>query len=101
MEIPHSQVVSRQSYVPTNVNIGPAAAALKASGAQVVVAFSIPAFIALLKLASLKLGWNPTFVVNSTGTDPATLGGLLEAYAKQGGAKVNGNQLTQGIITDG
>jgi hypothetical protein len=35
------------------------------------------------------------------GTDPATLGGLLEAFAKQGGATVNGNQLTQGIITDG
>src|SRR6516164_5314694 len=27
MEIPHSQVVSRQTYVPTNVNIGPAVAA--------------------------------------------------------------------------
>src|SRR5262252_4329531 len=31
-EIPHSQVVSRQTYVPTNVNVGPAVAALKASG---------------------------------------------------------------------
>src|SRR5690242_12356890 len=30
-EIPHGQVVSKQSYVPTNVNIGPQAAALKAS----------------------------------------------------------------------
>src|SRR5215510_141716 len=37
MQIPHSQVVSRQPYVPTNVNIGPAVAALKAAGAQVVV----------------------------------------------------------------
>jgi ABC-type branched-subunit amino acid transport system substrate-binding protein len=101
MEIPHSQVVSRQSYVPTNVNIGPAVAALKASGAQVVVSFSIPAFTALLKLAALKLGWNPTFVVSDVGSDPITLAGLLEAFAKQGGATVQGNQLTQGIITDG
>jgi ABC-type branched-subunit amino acid transport system substrate-binding protein len=100
-EIPHSQVVSRQTYVPTNVNVGPAVAALKASGAQVVVSFAIPAFNALFKLTSLKLGFNPTLVASNVGTDPATLGGLLEAYAKQAGATVNGNQLTQGIITDG
>ncbi len=100
-EIPQSQVVSKQSYVPTNVNIGPQAAALKASGAQVVVAYSIPAFTALLKLASLKLGWNPTFVVSSVGADPITLGGLLVAFAKKGGVTVSGNALTQGIITDG
>ena len=100
-EIPASQVVSRQSYVPTNVNVGPQVAALKASGAQVVVSFAIPAFNALFKLTSLKLGFNPTLAASNVGTDPITLGGLLEAFAKQGGAKVNGNQLTQGIITDG
>jgi ABC-type branched-subunit amino acid transport system substrate-binding protein len=100
-EISSSQVVSRQTYVPTNVNVGPAVAALKASGAQVVVSFAIPAFNALFKLTSLKLGFNPTLVASNVGTDPITLGGLLEAFAKQGGAKVNGNQLTEGIITDG
>jgi ABC-type branched-subunit amino acid transport system substrate-binding protein len=100
-EIPHSQVVSQQSYVPTNVNIGPQVAALKAAGAQVVVSFAITAFNALLKLTSLKLGYNPTLVASNVGTDPSTLGGLLVAFAKQGGATVNGNQLTQGIITDG
>jgi ABC-type branched-subunit amino acid transport system substrate-binding protein len=100
-EIPKAQVVSRQSYVPTNVNIGPQVAALKAAGAQVVVSFSIPAFTALLKLTSLKLNYNPTLVVSDVGSDPITLGGLLEAFAKQGGTTVNGNQLTQGIITDG
>jgi ABC-type branched-subunit amino acid transport system substrate-binding protein len=100
-EIPHSQVVSQQSYVPTNVNIGPQVAALKAAGAQVVVAYSIPAFTALLKLTSLKLGYNPTLVVSSVGADPITLAGLLQAFAKQGGATVSGNALTQGIITSG
>ena len=94
-------VVSKQTYDPTNVNIGPAVAALRASGAQVVVSFSIPAFTALLKLNSLKLGFNPTLVVSNVGSDPITLSGLLEAYAKQGGAKVNGNQLINGIISDG
>jgi ABC-type branched-subunit amino acid transport system substrate-binding protein len=99
-EIPSSQVVSRQSYVPTNVNVGPQVAALKAAGAQVVVVFAIPAFLALFKLTSLKLRFSPTLAASNVGTDPITLGGLLEAFAKQGGATVNGNQLTQGIITD-
>jgi len=39
-------------------------------------------------------------VASNVGTDPITLGGLLEAYAKQAGATVSGNALTQGIITD-
>jgi len=94
-------VVAKESYAPTNVNIAPQVAALHASGAQVVVAFSIPAFTALLKLNSLKLGFNPTLVVSNVGSDAITLAGLLEAFAKQGGATVNGNQLTAGIITDG
>jgi ABC-type branched-subunit amino acid transport system substrate-binding protein len=101
MEIPHSQVVSKQGYDPTNINIAPQVAALKAAGAQVVVSFSVPAFTALLKLNSLKLNFNPQLAVSNVGTDPTTLAGLLEAYAKKGGATVNGNQLIQGIITDG
>ncbi len=99
-EIPASMVVSKQSYVDTNVNIAPQVAALRASGAQVVVAFSIPAFTALLKLNSLKLGFSPQLVVSDVGSDPITLSGLLESFAKQGGATVNGNALTNGIITD-
>ncbi len=99
-EIPASMIATKQSYVDTNVNIGPQVAALRASGAQVVVSFSIPAFTALLKLNSLKLGYSPTLLVSNVGSDPITLSGLLEAFAKQGGASVNGNQLTNGIITD-
>jgi ABC-type branched-subunit amino acid transport system substrate-binding protein len=98
--LPASMVVSKQSYVPTNINVAPQVAALRASGAQVVVSFTIPAFTALLKLNSLKLGYNPQLVVSNTGSDPITLSGLLEAFAKQSGATVNGNQLTNGIITD-
>jgi ABC-type branched-subunit amino acid transport system substrate-binding protein len=99
-EIPASMVVSKQSYVPTNVNVAPAVAALRAAGAQVVVSFSIPAFTALLKLTSLKLGFSPKMVVSNVGSDPITLSGLLESFAKQSGATVNGNQLTTGITTD-
>jgi ABC-type branched-subunit amino acid transport system substrate-binding protein len=99
-EIPSSMVVSKQSYAPTNINIAPQVAALRASGAQVVVAFSVPAFTALLKLYGLKDGYSPTLVVSDVNNDVYTLDGLLQSYAKQSGATVNGSQLTDGIITD-
>jgi branched-chain amino acid transport system substrate-binding protein len=99
-EIPSSMVVSKQSYAPTNINVAPQVAALRASGAQVVVAFSVPAFTALLKLYGLKDGYSPTLVVSDVNNDVYTLDGLLQTYAKQGGATVNGSQLTDGIITD-
>jgi ABC-type branched-subunit amino acid transport system substrate-binding protein len=100
-EIPKSQVVARQTYNPAVTNVAPQVTALKAAGAQVVVSFSVPAFTALLKLTSLKLSFSPQLAVSNVGSDPITLAGLLEAFAKQGGATVAGNQLTQGIITDG
>jgi branched-chain amino acid transport system substrate-binding protein len=99
-EIPSSMVVSKESYVTTNVNIAPQVAALKASGAQVVVAFSIPAFTALLKLYSLKLSYSPTLVVSGVNSDVYSLDQLLQAFAKQSGATVSGSALTDGIITD-
>jgi ABC-type branched-subunit amino acid transport system substrate-binding protein len=99
-EIPSSQVVARESYNPTVTNIAPQVTELKAKGAQVVVAFAIPAFMALLKLNSLKLSYSPQLVSSSVGSDPITLDGLLEAYAKAGGATVSGSALSQGILTD-
>jgi len=100
-EIPASMIVAKQSYVDTNVNVEPQVAALRAAGAKVVVSFTIPAFTALLKLTSLKLSYAPQLVVSNVGSDAVTLSGLVEAYAKQGGATVNGDQLINGIITDG
>jgi branched-chain amino acid transport system substrate-binding protein len=99
-EIPKSQVVAAESYNPTVTNIAPQVTALKAAGAQVVVAFAVPAFMALLKLTGLKLSFSPQLVSSDVGSDPITLAGLLESFAKQGGATVSGNALTQGIITD-
>src|SRR6202035_775192 len=100
-EIPKSQVVAAESYNPAVTNVAPQVTALKAAGAQVVVSFSVPAFTALLKLTSLKLNFSPQLAVSDVGSDPITLAGLLESCAKQGGATVQGNALTQGIITDG
>jgi ABC-type branched-subunit amino acid transport system substrate-binding protein len=99
-EIPKSQIVSEQSYDPTNIKIAPQVAALKAAKAQVVVSFSVPAFTALLKLTMLGLKFNPQLVVSDVGSDPITLAGLLASFAKNKTAGF-GNALTQGIITDG
>jgi ABC-type branched-subunit amino acid transport system substrate-binding protein len=99
-EIPKSQIVSEQSYDPTNIKIAPQVAALKAAGAQVVVSYSVPAFTALLKLNMLGLKYNPQLVVSSVGSDPITLAGLLAEFAKNKTAGF-GNSLTQGIVTDG
>jgi branched-chain amino acid transport system substrate-binding protein len=99
-EIPKKQIVAKESYDPTNIKIGPQIAALKAAGAQVVIAFSVPAFTALMKLTMVGLKYNPQLVVSDVGSDPITLAGLLASFAKSKTAGF-GNALTQGIITDG
>lgn len=97
MEIPKSSVVSRQTYQPGNTNVGPQIAAIKASGAQVLVNFTIPAYTALAELTSFKLGYHPQFVTSNVGSDPITLTGLLQSFSKgQAGAG-----LINGMVTDG
>jgi len=86
----------RQNYVPTNTNVGPQIAALQASGAQVVVAYTIPAFTALALLTAAKLGYHPIWVVSNVGSDITTLTGLLTTFSK--GAV--GGQLLGGMVTD-
>ena len=87
---------ARQNYVPTNTNVKPQIAALQASGAQVVVAFSIPAFTALALLAAAGSGYHPIWVVSNVGSDVTTLTGLLKAFS---GGKAGG-QLLGGMVTD-
>jgi ABC-type branched-subunit amino acid transport system substrate-binding protein len=80
--IPKNQVVARQTYEPGNTDIGPQMAKIKASGAQVVAMFTIPAYTALVELAGLKLDYHPQLVISNVGADPITLKGLLKAYSK-------------------
>jgi len=100
MEIPKSQVVARESYQTSNVDIADQVQKFQSAKADVIVSFSIPAFTALLKLNALKVSYNPKLVVSNVGSDPITLAGLLEAFAKKGGATVKGTDLIQGITTD-
>jgi branched-chain amino acid transport system substrate-binding protein len=102
-EIPKSQIVASEPYNIAAPNlaqeVGALTAKLAAAKAQVVISFSIPAVTALLRLTELKLKFSPTLVVSDVGSDPITLAGLLNTFAKQTGGF--GNSLTQGIITDG
>ncbi len=97
MEIPAGAVVSRQFYQPGNINVAPQIAAIKASGAQVLVNFTVPAYTALEELTAFKLGYHPQVVTSNVGSDPITLTGLLQSFSKgaAGGALING------MITDG
>jgi ABC-type branched-subunit amino acid transport system substrate-binding protein len=94
--VPKNQVVTRQTYEPGNTDIGPQMAKIKASGAQVVAMFTIPAYTALVELAGLKLDYHPQLVVSNVGSDPTTLKGLLKAFSK-GKAP---SALIDGIQTD-
>jgi ABC-type branched-subunit amino acid transport system substrate-binding protein len=80
--VPKEQVVTRQTYEPGNTDIGPQMAKIKASGAEVVAMFTIPAYTALVELAGLKLDYHPQLVVSNVGADPTTLKGLLKAFSK-------------------
>jgi branched-chain amino acid transport system substrate-binding protein len=101
-EIPKAQVVAREAYNVAATNpaqeAGVLVAKLKAAGAQVVVSYSVPAFTALLRLSELTLGYSPKLVVSSVGSDPITLEGLLNSFAKKTGSF--GASLIQGIITN-
>jgi branched-chain amino acid transport system substrate-binding protein len=96
-QVAASNVVSRQTYVPTNVNVGPQIADLQRKGAKVVVLYSIPAFTALALLTAASLHYAPTWVVSNVGSDPVTLTGLLKNFSK-GKA---GPALLTGMVTDG
>jgi ABC-type branched-subunit amino acid transport system substrate-binding protein len=96
-ELPASQIVSTQPYQPGVTNVAPQISALKASGAEVLVDFTVPIYTALGQLASVTLGYKPQLVVSSVGIDPTTVGGLLKTFSK-GKA---GTELIEGAITAG
>jgi len=97
-EVPASQIADIEMYDPTNIKIGPQVAKLQASGAKIVVSFSVPAFTALLDLTAGALKFAPQYVVSNVGSDPVTLSGLITSFSK---GAATGKDLIQGMITDG
>jgi ABC-type branched-subunit amino acid transport system substrate-binding protein len=106
MEIPSSSVVSQQTYDAATLS-GPLSdqmAALKAAGAQVVAMATIPAATALAMLPAAEIGFFPQYVISSVGSDPPTVGPLLEAFTEAGGGTATeakeASGLLAGVITD-
>jgi ABC-type branched-subunit amino acid transport system substrate-binding protein len=99
--IPKSKVVARESYRPGHVNIAKQARRLQAAHADVVVAFTVPAFTALLRLNLVRLNFAPVLAVSNVGSDPTTVAGLLASIARTAHTRVNGRALVRGIVTDG
>ena len=97
-EVPAADIVSKQPYQAGVTTLAPQITALKASGAKVLVDFTVPIYTAIGQLTSFTLGYKPQLVVSSVGIDPITVGGLLKTISK---GKASGTGLIEGAITDG
>ncbi|HTP23324.1 MAG TPA: ABC transporter substrate-binding protein [Solirubrobacteraceae bacterium] len=97
-EVPGSDIVSKQAYESGTTTLAPEITALKASGAKILVDFTVPIYTAIGQLTSFTLGWKPQLVISSVGIDPTTVGALLKSISK---GKASGTALIEGAITDG
>lgn len=92
------QIVSVQRYSSTNTNVAPQIAALKAAGADLVVAFDTPSFTALSQLAALKVDYDPEWVVTRVGSNPDLVGPLLARFSD---GTADAGSILDGMITNG
>ena len=97
-ELPASQIVSAQPYQSGTSTLAPQVTAIKASGAKVLVEFTVPIYTAIARLTAFTLGYSPQLDVSSVGSDPITVGRLLQVISK---GKASGTSLLDGAITDG
>ena len=97
-EVPAANIVSKQPYQSGTTTLAPQITALKASGAKVLVDFTVPIYTAIGQLTAFTLGWHPQLVISSVGIDPHTVAGLLASISK---GKASGTGLIDGAITDG
>ena len=84
MELPASQVVSKQNYDVTTLSgaMTTQMSALQAAGAQVVVMATIPAATALAMLPAYAIGFTPQYVLDNVGADGPTVGPLLSSFTQ-------------------
>jgi len=85
-------LAAKDTYVPTNPNVGPQFGKFKAAGCEVVILSTVPGFTALSLGTAAKLSYHPQFVVSSVGGDYLTLAGRLGAQ---------GTPLLEGLISAG
>jgi ABC-type branched-subunit amino acid transport system substrate-binding protein len=96
-EVPASDIVATRPYESGTTTLAPQITALKASGATVLVDFTVPIYTAIGQLTSFTLGWKPQLVISNVGIDPTTVGALLKTVSK---GKASGTGLIEGAITD-
>src|SRR5579875_3667576 len=97
-EVPAADIVSKQPYQSGTTSLATQLTAIKASGAKVLVDFTVPIYTAIGQLTAFKLNYHPQLVVSSVGIDPITVGGLLKTISK---GAASGTALIEGAITDG
>ncbi len=97
-EVPAADIVSKQPYQSGTTTLAAEVTAIKASGAKVMVDFTVPIYTAIAQLTSFTLGYKPQLVVSNVGIDPHTVGNLLSTISK---GKASGDALIDGAITDG
>jgi branched-chain amino acid transport system substrate-binding protein len=91
------QIVETQRYTSGNTDVAPQIAALQASKADLVLAFTTPSYTALAQLVSLKTGFKPQWYVSNVGSDPALVGSLLQTFSK--GAVPGNASALNGVMT--
>jgi ABC-type branched-subunit amino acid transport system substrate-binding protein len=84
-------LATKQTYTPTNTNVGPQIGALQAAKCDVVVSFTVPGFTALALGTAAQLKYQAQWVVSNVGSDIPTLTGFL---------KQNTKPLIEGMVSD-
>ncbi len=83
------QIVKVAKYTSGNTDVAPQIAALKASGADLVLGFNVPAYTALSQLVAMKLNYKPKWFYANIGSDPELIGSLLSKFSEGAVGKVN------------
>lgn len=76
------QIVKVSKYTAGNTDVAPQIAALKASGADVVLGFNVPSYTALSQLTAMKLNYKPKWFYSNIGSDSELVGSLLTKFSE-------------------
>lgn len=91
------QIVAVERYTSGNTDIVPQMTNLKASGADFVIGFTVPAYSALSQLAAQRLNYDPDWFYASIGGDTQLVGQLLSEFSE--GAVQDGSTMLDGAYT--
>ena len=90
------KIVKVVKYTAGNTDVAPQIAALKASGADLVLGFNVPSYTALSQLVALKLSYKPKWFYSNIGSDAELVGNLLSKFSE---GAVHGTDPLDGVLT--